>query len=301
MNDNHNRVEHFIRKFSFERLMVNPEPLELFEQLQIISPQTISDAQKPELLAAAIIYLYLKKSRLNGKGGISAKEVAHYFSLTRNSVSQKSTDIEYKLFGIDGIRAFLELHEYIDIERYEVNELYYEFLESKEASDPKESIKALKKIIKQDPDFFDPYITLYEYYLNAMDFKNAIKIMEQGNERAMKLIYKDGAFPDKLNWLFLENRHIIRLLFNYACFLWANELKDAAIEQLLLLLKSNTNDNIGARYAIAAIVDGFASLQEYEERFLNPDGYSLDIERLEEWFYGVAKKHKKLLGWWIEL
>lgn len=297
----HKTIEHLIRKYSFEFLKVSSEPLNMLEKLKSSHPEAIDEAKKPNLLAAAIIYLYLKKNSLNGRGGITTKDLEAYFEVKANSIFQKSSDIEFKLYGFGGMRSSMEVYEYIDIERYEVNELYYEFLESSEANDVKASVKALKKIIKQDPDFFDPYITLYEYYVADTNFKNAIKIMEQGYERAMKLICKNGAFPDKLNWLFAENRHIARMLYNYACFLWLHEKKELAIETLNHLLKSNSNDNIGARYAIAAILDGLKSLQEYEEKFLNPDGYSLDIEPLEEWFNGVARNHKKIFGWWLEL
>jgi hypothetical protein len=43
--------------------------------------------------------------------------------------------------------------------------MYWEFIESEDAEHIEKSIKILKGIIKKDPDYFDPYITLHEYYI----------------------------------------------------------------------------------------------------------------------------------------
>jgi len=195
-----------------------------------------------------------------------------------------------------------ELYEYIDKDRFEVNELYWEFLESPEADDIKKSIKVLKSIIKKDSNFFDPYVTLHEYYLMDGDLKKAIDIIEKGFQRAIDLIESDGKFPDKLIWGFLENRHIIRMIFNFGMFIWANdEDKEIALNIFMQLLKSNHNDNIGARYSIVAILEGFDSQEDYEEKFKSKDGVGLEYEALEKWFYKAAYKHKKIIGWWIDL
>ena len=164
----------------------------------------------------------------------------------------------------------------------------------------KKSIKALKAMIKKDKNFFDPYITLYEYYLMDRDFKNAIKIMEQGFQRAIDLIDKDGKFPDILNWGFIENRHIIRMIFNFAIFIWANDDdKEIALNIFMELLKSNPNDNIGARYSIVAILEGFESQDALEEKFESKDGMGMDGMALERWFNKAAQKHIDIIGWWL--
>ena len=125
--------------------------------------------------------------------------------------------------------------------------MYWEFIESKEADNVKKSISILKKIIKKDPDYFDPYITLHEYYLLNGDPENAMDVLERGYKKALKLIMKKGKFPDVLLWGFIENRHIIRMLFNYAMFMWEIEEKEQALALMMSLLKSNPGDNIGAR------------------------------------------------------
>ena len=177
-----------------------------------------------------------------------------------------------------------------------------DFIESPEADDIKKSIKTLKSIIKNDANYFDPYITLHEYYLMDGDFINAIKIIEKGFQKAIDLIDRDGKFPDKLSWAFMENRHIIRMIFNFAMFIWANdEDKEIALNIFMELLKSDHNDNIGARYSIVAILEGFTSQEEYEEQFESANGMGLEYEALEEWFYKSAQKHNDVIGWWLDL
>jgi hypothetical protein len=75
MQTNYKTIEHQIRKYSFEFLKVSEVPLIMLENLNEINPEMIDNAKKPNLLAAAIIFVFLRKSRLNGRGGITAKDV----------------------------------------------------------------------------------------------------------------------------------------------------------------------------------------------------------------------------------
>ena len=300
--NNYKTIEHQLRKYSFEFLKVSPEPLNMLEKIQNSNPQMIEDAQKPNLLGAAIVYVYLKRNNLNGRGGITAKSVGEYFGVKAPAISQKAFYVENELYGLARYEQKSEPYEFIDEDRFEVNEMYFDFLESPVQNDIKKSIKALKAMIKKDKNFFDPYITLYENYLMDRDFKNAIKIMEQGFQRSIDLIDKDGKFPDVLNWGFVENRHIIRMIFNFAMFIWANDDdKEIALNIFMELLKSNPNDNIGARYSIVAMLEGFESQDTLEEKFENKDGMGMDGMALERWFNKAAQKHMDVIGWWFEL
>lgn len=301
MTDNYKTIEHQLRKYSFEFLKVSEEPLKMLEMLNDNNPHMITDAQKPNLLAASIIYIYLKQNNLNGRGGITAKDLGEYFGVKAPAISQKTFDVEFRLYGMKDYIAEDEVYKFVDRDRFEVNELYWEFTESPEADDVKKSIKALKAMIKKDANYFDPYITLHEYYLMDGDVEKAIEIIEQGFKRAIDLIDIDGRFPDELPWGFIENRHIIRMIFNFGMFVWANEDKDIALKIFMELLKSNHNDNIGARYSIVAILEGFNSQEAYEEQFESESGHGLEYMKVEEWFYKSAQKHKDVIGWWLDL
>jgi len=236
MTNNYSTIEHQLRKYSFEFLKVSDEPLKMLDRLNEEHPNIIIDAQKPNLLAASIVYIYLKRNNLNGRSGITAKAVGEYFGVKATAISEKVFTVESRLYGMDDFLDDDEEYEFIDKDRFEVNELYWEFLESPTADDIKKSINVLKSIIKKDPDYFDPYITLHEYCLGNRDFKKAIEIMEKGFKRAIDLIDNNGRFPDKLPWGFMENRHIIRMIFNFAMFIWANKDKDLALNIFLSLI-----------------------------------------------------------------
>ncbi len=176
-HDNYQIIEHQLRKYSFEFLKVSPEPLQMLEKLNKNNPKMIEEAQKPHLLAAAIVYIYLKHNNLNGRGGITAKSVGEYFKVKASAISQKAFDVENRLYGMARYEKKNEPYEFIDRDRFEVSEIYFDFLESPIQNDIKKSIQVLKAMIKEDKFFFDPYITLYEYYLMDRDFKNAVKTM----------------------------------------------------------------------------------------------------------------------------
>ena len=299
MSENYNIVKTQLQEYSFEFLKNSDGLQNMFDKLNDKRPNMIINAQKPNLLAAAIVYVYLRRNRLNGMGGITAKEVGKYFGIKASAISSKASDVEFWLYGIDNDMDD-EIYEFIDKDRFVVNEMYWEFIESEDADNIEKSIKRLKAIIKKDPNYFDPYITLHDYYLYANRSKDAYEILYQGYIRAMKLIVKNNKFPDRLLWGFIENRHIIRILFNFATTLWLSN-KKSALSILLKLLRSNPEDNIGARYSIVGILEGFKSQEHLEECFVFKDGEYIDWQKQEEWFSKNAPKYKDVLGWWFDL
>jgi len=301
MQTNYNIIKTQLRKYSFEFLKVSDEPLQMLERLKDEHPHMIEEAHKPNLLAAAIVYVYLRKNDLNGRSGISAKAVGEYFGVKGTAISAKASDVEFWLYNINDYTEEDEEYEYIDRDRFEVNEMYWEFIESEDAEHIEKSIKILKGIIKKDPDYFDPYITLHEYYLANDESNKAIATLVDGYDRAMNLVMVDGEFPDKLLWGFIENRHIIRMIFNYALLMWRMEDKKQAVTLMLQLLRANPGDNIGARYYIVAILEGFESEEEFEINFMKEDEEYLDWQQQERWFQEKVMKHRKELGWWLDM
>lgn len=62
----------------------------------------------------------------------------------------------------------------------------------------------------------------------------------------------------------------------------------------------NINDNIGARYAMMALLEGFKNNYEFEEIFLSKTGLGLDAFIMEEWFERAIEKHKDRIEWWLK-
>ncbi|MFU8813583.1 MAG: tetratricopeptide repeat protein, partial [Balneolaceae bacterium] len=165
---------------------------------------------------------------------------------------------------------------------------YYDTLDRLETATDQEMEKAMKKLIKEDPDFLDPYLILHGIYQDNEQWKKADEILNEAYEHAIKTILdKKGNWPDVLLWGFMENRHIIRTIFNKGVRLWDNGKTDEALDIFRKLLKSNPNDNVGVRDFILAIRMGI-SFEEYEERF-NKGGY-YDSESIK-WFEENAPKY----------
>lgn len=174
---------------------------------------------------------------------------------------------------------------------------YYDMLDRLETATDREMEKAMKKLIKEDPDFLDPYLILHGIYQDNEKWKEADEILNEAYERAINTISeKKGNWPDLLLWGFMENRHIIRTIFNKGVILWDNGKIDEALDIFRKLLKSNPNDNVGVRDFILAIRMDM-SFEEYEERF-NKGGY-YDSESIE-WFEVNAPNYQDEIGWWFE-
>lgn len=187
-----------------------------------------------------------------------------------------------------------KVYEYIDIKRLEADKNYNDFIEN-QTDDKEENIEKLNEIIKKDPDFFDTYLLLHDNYASLGDLEKASEILGEGYKRVTALIVKNETFPEKLLWANLENRHIIRMLFNYATFLWTVGEYENGLYVFMQLLKSDNEDNIGARYSIVAILEGYDNIDEFEEDFKDKETQSI-----ENWFNKNVKKHTQLMGWWID-
>lgn len=296
MNENYKIIKNQITRFCFEKLKNNQSPMERFEELYQKNNTMIHNALKPELISAAVIYSFLREHKLNGKDGVTTKQLAEYFSVKPQAVTSKVFDVDCV---VNRSAIFPEnngYYEFIDKDRFEISEAYYEFLESPDRDDYKKSEKILLALIKKDPYFLDTYTSLHEYYLANNQGKKAFDIMLKAYDKAIFLVInKNGKFPDSLPWGFVENRHIIRAMFNFAAILWLNRDTKNAMPIFKTLLKSNPNDNIGARYMIIAILEKIKSLYHFEEKF------GSDWQAQEEWFTKAAQKHKNIIGWWLEL
>jgi len=176
---------------------------------------------------------------------------------------------------------------------------YYELMDraDQETLSYQKAVKLLKRLIEEDPDFLDPYLELYEIYQVENKDHKARQILNEAYERAIDLITdKQGNWPDVLLWGFLENRHIIRTILNKALLEWEDGNNDKALELLRKLLRTNPNDNVGARDYILAIRMGFSMLG-FEDRFNKGGYYDMD---LAIWFEEHARKFPDEFDWWFE-
>lgn len=172
---------------------------------------------------------------------------------------------------------------------------YYAVCETYAGRSAKTVKRQLKQLIEKDPDFFDPYLLLYELFLNEDNLPEAESILNTAYERALNLITdKKGNWPEVLEWAWLENGHIIRTILNKAMALWQSGETDGALDLLRKLLKTNPGDNVDARDFILAIRMDM-SFEEFEARFNKGGYYDSD---LVDWFEENYKKFPDEFEWW---
>lgn len=189
------------------------------------------------------------------------------------------------------------MKEFIDKDRKVIDE-YYNIQDNFTGKNVNATILALKKLIKEDPYFFDSYLMIFNLLNSSGKTKEAEEIITQGYSKALDLILdKTGNWPLKLEWGWLENRHIIRLLINVGITLWKKEKREEALELFEKLLKSNPNDNGGVRYFILALLEGM-SLNIFNKKF---DKNGFWDTTIVEWFNEKVNTHQEYFDWWLKL
>lgn len=148
-------------------------------------------------------------------------------------------------------------------------------------------LNRLYKLVEEDKDFFDPYIVIAEILEGKGKKEEAHTVLRKAYEGTLGLIVDaKGRWPKEMIWGYLENRHIMRALENYAISCWQMGKIEEALLIFKKLLSVNPNDNQGVRYNILAIRLGL-SLEEYEEPFFTfKDGnfMGLDAFKIHQWF-----------------
>ncbi len=186
-------------------------------------------------------------------------------------------------------RRIKQIEEFIDKD-HKVSLKYYELLERNLS--PLSLKRGLRKLIDEDPQFLDPYLDLADIFYEEEKFNQAKDLFKKAFQIAMKkIVNKEGKWPKLMEWGWLENRHIIRAIDKWAMELWWEERTDEALMLFRNLLKTNPNDNIGARYSLLAIRMNLSPLYECEF-YAEIPGF-LDAHKISQWFEKNSKKFPK--------
>lgn len=191
-----------------------------------------------------------------------------------------------------------QIQEFTDDNR-PVLSRYYDVLEHNLS--PLQLETKMRQLIKKDPDFYEPYIAIADMYVDQGMEEEARTLVYQGFCRAMKrIVDSQGRFPQNIPWGWLENRHMVRIIYQQAYECWVVGDTESALYLLRNLLRSNPNDNIGARYDILAIRLKLDT--DYEYRFATPDisGY-MDAFKVHKWFEKESKKFPDEFDWWWKI
>ncbi len=181
------------------------------------------------------------------------------------------------------------MKEFLDKNR-NVASLYYDINESYTGSNFKTIKKKLENLINEDPYFLDSYLLLTFIFEDNGLIDESEKILEVAYQKALELILdKNGNWPDRLEWGWLENRHIIRTLINKGISFWKNSENEKALSLFSNLLKTNPNDNGGVRYLKLGILDGLSE-EEFNNKFDKGGYWDQDIDI---WFNKNKNKYLK--------
>lgn len=179
--------------------------------------------------------------------------------------------------------------EFLDKGRAVMRE-YYDILESGRGA------RAMRALIVRDPDFYDSYLYVANDLRESGRESEARWLEDEAFRRARARIEdKKGNWPDRLEWGWLENRHIIRALVMGADNLWMDGRTDEALNIYRKLLRSNLNDNIGARYAIIGLRLGLSYAEYIREVWPEP---TMPAEHIDKWFRNHAPKFPEELREW---
>jgi hypothetical protein len=191
----------------------------------------------------------------------------------------------------------VEEDEFVDVSRPAMDR-YYSLCERYSDQGASKALqRGLEKLIEQDPDFLDSYATLSSVLRSQGQEEEADRLIQEAYQRALRLVTDDeGNWPGLLEWGWLENRHIIRALLNEAILLWKSNKNDAALDLFRKLLRSNPQDNAGARNYILAIRQGM-SFDDFESRFNKGGFYDADML---DWFEENFERFPDEFDWWKE-
>lgn len=188
-----------------------------------------------------------------------------------------------------------QIKELLDSGHDKVMDAYYDIIEREK--DIEKIKNKMFKLIEQDPDFFDSYLRAVDILFEEGKEMKAYKLLEQGFKRAMmRIVDSKGRWPKSMFWGYMDNRHLIRIIDRYAYELWSMGRRGYALDIYRKLLKSNPNDNVGARYNILAILMGFDA-GEIEDNFPADTPGFVDATKIDDWFYENAPDYPEDFKW----
>jgi tetratricopeptide (TPR) repeat protein len=191
-----------------------------------------------------------------------------------------------------------QIEEFVDDNHPSVMSEYYDVLD-RDLS-PIRLKKVMNKLIKKDPLFFDPYLILADILYSENKPEEARELLSNAYVRAVKRIAdKDGNWPKRMEWGWLENRHIMRFIVRYAYLCWEEGGTEEALDIFRNLLRANPDDNQGVRYAILAIKLGLGP--DWDDEFLVTKGpmagEALDARKVMDWFEKHARRFPEEFDW----
>jgi len=194
-----------------------------------------------------------------------------------------------------------QIDSFID-KNHVVMDALYESIESGISGE--KMLSEMRKLIKIDPDFYDPYLAITDILFSVGEEREAELLLQEAYRRALlTIVDAEGRWPKEMLWEFFENHHVMRIIEEQGRFYWRVGKIDAALDIFRKLLRVNPHDNQGIRFNILAIRMnlGFSTWQgPFAVRSEGRDVY-LDGFKVHMWFYENAPKYEDEFQWLFDL
>lgn len=185
--------------------------------------------------------------------------------------------------------------EFID-DDHDVMDDYYRLMDGLERSGLTPAVEqGFRKLIQRDPDFFDSYTVLADLLGEQGRNEDATRLLKTSYERAVRrLTAPDGEWPRKLEWQWLENRHLMRSLYAWANRAWKHGEIDDAIEIFRHLLQGDPRDSLAVRFPILGIRMNM-SPEEFNLMYDDPNPVPIQF-----WFDKHAPEYPHEFSGWFD-
>ena len=260
-----------------------------------------------EITAAAFLWQYSKINFLweNDKSWMK-KNIANALNVSPSTIGNKASEIS-KALKIDFFderfcrkevsdknplkqfamtpQGFIIRKEPFDEEtttlKKDKEDYFYDGTDFLQAGNKEKAISCFNKALDLDGEYVDAYNGMGNVYFN-----DDLEKSRQHYQKAYELTKKhfNNQWPINIEWGIIENRQYLRSMHGLGLILWREGKFEEAKKLFMLILRLNNNDNQGARYLVAAILEGMTWEEhgEMEDKAMESGDYSEEDKLFEK-------------------
>ena len=145
--------------------------------------------------------------------------------------------------------------------------------------------RKLNALIKEAPDLIEAYNVRHDILQHEDNICAQDREAKRAYAAVIEYYFPNEQFPDKMEWFTIENRPILKAIYNYAVSCWVPREMEKSVELFQLLLKLNPSDNQGARFCLLGILEGMS-----QHHFF----HKMDQSEMLDWFQKESGKYPLL-------
>ena len=158
---------------------------------------------------------------------------------------------------------------------------FYDGTDFLQSGNKEKAIICFKKALEIDAGYVDAYNGMGNIY-----FYSDLEKAKQYYQKAYDLTKKhfNNQWPIIIEWGIIENRQYLRAMHGLGLILWREGKFNEAKGLFMLMLRLNNNDNQGARYIVADILEGMTweESEKIEEKAMETGDYSKEEKLFEK-------------------